>query len=693
MKKLLIGWITTIVMNITSLYAGVDVVTGPDLSETNHFYVGNRPPLEPSRFLPLPTSAVVPHGWLLTVMKRQRDGISGHLEEISSWLRKTNNAWLNRDGHGEKGWEELPYWLRGYIDLAYLLKDPKMIEKSIFWIDGAINTRRPTGDFGPDIQIGAHAQPYPMQPGGIRDFWPNMVMLFCLENYYDQTKDSRVLDLMTKYFTYQLSLPDAQLIPRSFAVPRAGDELVSIYWLYNRTGNPDLLKLAERIHHHSLDWEKKNDLPVWHNVDIAEGFREPALHFLQTHQQTELQSTYDNFKEVRKRFGQVPGGMYGGDEGCRVGYSDPRQAVETCGMVEQMFSDELLTQFTGDTFWADNCEDVAFNSYPAALTADMRALRYLTAPNMPVSDALNHSPGIENKGDQMRFCPESHRCCLHNHAMGWPYYAKHLWLASPDNGICASLYSASEITAKVGDGTDVHIEEKTLYPFDGKIQWEIHPGQEVVFPLYLRIPGWCNGATVSINGSKQNIAPEAGKYVRINRTWKEGDNVELSLPMKVAVKRWAENHDSVSVNYGALTFSLKIGEAAKITYWKNKNALDQKWPFTELYPSTPWNYGLVLDDAHPEKSFTVKKLTWPKDDYPFTPESVPIQIAVKAKQIPEWTLDQYGLCAVQQPSPARSEKPTENVMLIPMGAARLRISAFPTIGTGPDAHQWRKQNP
>jgi hypothetical protein len=41
-----------------------------------------------------------------------------------------------------------------------------------------------------------------------------------------------------------------------------------------------------------------------------------------------------------------------------------------------------------------------------------------------------------------------------------------------------------------------------------------------------------------------------------------------------------------------------------------------------------------------------------------------------------------------QPSPARSEEPEETVTLIPMGAARLRITAFPTIGSGPDAHDW-----
>ena len=186
----------------------------------------------------------------------------------------------------------------------------------------------------------------------------------------------------------------------------------------------------------------KDDLPNWHNVNIAECFREPAEHYLQTHDDAELQATYADFKEVRKRYGQVPGGMFGGDENCRPGYTDPRQAIETCGMVEQMLSDELLMQISGDPFWADNCENVAFNTYPAALTPDLRALRYLTAPNMVVSDAKNHAPGMQNGGPFLMMNPFSSRCCQHNHSMGWPYFDKHLWLATPDNGLCAAVYSA-----------------------------------------------------------------------------------------------------------------------------------------------------------------------------------------------------------------------------------------------------------
>jgi hypothetical protein len=146
-----------------------------------------------------------------------------------------------------------------------------------------------------------------------------------------------------------------------------------------------------------------------------------------------------------------------------------------------------------------------------------------------------------------------------------------------------------------------------------------------------------------------------------------------------------------------LTFSLKIGEdvervdssktAIGDSSWQ-PTADPVQWPSFGYYPATPWNYGLVLDDAQPEKSFTVKKLPWPTDDDPFTPGSAPIQVIATGKQIPEWTLDKYGLCAVLQPGPARSDQPEKELTLIPMGAARLRISAFPTIGSNGLAHQW-----
>lgn len=674
-----------------SLHAAdkITVIDRPDVSVTNHFYVGNRAPLEPARFLALPPGAVLPEGWLLEFLHRQRDGLCGNLGEISAWLQKDDNAWLSKDGKGKYGWEEVPYWLRGYMQLGFVLNDPKIIAESKIWIDGAINSQRADGDFGPDQRF---------DDDGTRDYWANMLMLYCFQNWYENTRDSRVLEVMTKYFHYQLGVPDEKFLTHYWQKMRGGDNLYSVYWLYNRTGDAELLKLVDKIHRCTANWELKDDLPNWHNVNIAECFREPAEHYLLTQNATELQDTYADFNEVRKRYGQVPGGMFGGDENCRPGYSDPHQAIETCGMVEQMLSDELLMQISGDPFWADQCENVAFNSYPAAVLPDFRGLRYLTAPNMVVSDSKNHSPGLQNDGPFLMMNPFSSRCCQHNHSMGWPYFTKHLWLATPDNGLCAAVYSASKVKAQVGNGAEVRIAEETHYPFDDKITFTLHPDRRVKFPLYLRIPAWCGAASVSINGKPLKAEISAGKYVRMEREWKKGDVVTLGLPMEISVRQWTANHNSVSVNYGPLTFSLKIGEryerkdssktAIGDSAWQ-KDADPSKWPAFEIYPTTPWNYGLVLDAAQPEKSFTIKKLAWPQDNFPFTPDSAPIQIVARAREIPEWTLDRHGLCAALQDSPAASDQPVQDVTLIPMGAARLRIAAFPTVSDAPDAHKWR----
>lgn len=663
------------------------VVDRPLTTQTNRLYVSNRPPLQPSALIPLPVGSVQPRGWLLVMLQRQRDGLTGHLGEISSWLQKEDNAWLSKDGKGKYGWEEVPYWLRGYIELAYIFNDPKMLAEVKVWVEGVLASQRPDGDFGPDQRFG----------DGSRDYWANMVMLYCLESYYDKTADARVLELMARYFKYQLNVPDEQMLTDYWQRMRGGDNIYAVHWLYNRTGDPELLKLVEKLHRRTANWRMKDDLPNWHNVNIAEAFREPAQYYLQTGKESDLQFAYANFHEIRKRYGQVPGGMFGGDENCRAGYTDPRQGTETCGLIEQMFSDEILLHITGDPFWADQCEEVAFNMYPAAVMPDFKSLRYLTAPNMVVSDSKNHHPGIDNSGPFLMMNPFSSRCCQHNHSFGWPYFNKHLWAATPDHGLCAAIYSASEVRAMVGDGTKVKIATDTHYPFAETIHFTVSPESAVTFPLYLRIPAWCQAPQVFLNGKRIAVKAEAGKYVRLEKEWRGNETVTLELPMDISLRQWPRNNGSVSVNYGPLTFSLKIGErydrhdSTKTAIGDSKwqaSADTSKWPAYEIHPTTPWNYGLVLDEKKPKSSFQLTKLPWPKDDFPFTTESVPLVMTTKARQIPAWTLDRYGLCAPMQASPAYSTQRVETVSLIPMGAARLRIASFPTVSTDALANRW-----
>ena len=658
----------------------------PNSTGLNSFYVSNAKPLQPLSFIKLPVGSISPKGWILKYLELQRDGLTGHLGEISAWLDKKNNAWFSGNGKGDHGWEEVPYWLKGYGNLAYVLKDQRMIDETKLWIEKVFESQQPNGYFGPKLS----EEDILRRKSDLQDLWPNMLMLWCLQSYYEYSNDQRVLSFMSKYFKWQMTVPDQKLLKTYWENSRGGDNLYSIYWLYNHVGEKWLLELANKIHRNTADWAQSNNLPNWHNVNIAQCFREPATYFMQSKDSAGLFATYNDFYLIRKVYGQVPGGMFGADENARDGYDDPRQAVETCGMVEQMVSDEILAGITGDPMWADHCENVAFNTYPAAVMPDFKGLRYLTSPNMVVSDNKDHAPGIDNAGPYLMMNPFSSRCCQHNHAMGWPYYAEHLWMATPDNGVVAMLYNSSEVDVKVGDGKNenVHLKQTTHYPFDQMIKIEVNTNKEVRFPLYLRIPSWCSNAKIILNGNPQPVSLDSGSYARIDRLWSQGDVIQLSLPMTLKKDTWAQNKSSVSINYGPLTFSLKIGEsyqkveskmsAQEGSKWQ-ENVDQSKWPSYNLYPSSLWNYGLLIEDSPLEEQFEIIKRQWPANDFPFTQETVPFSLKAKGKLIPEWMLDKNGLCDVLPQSPVKTATMVDEIELIPMGAARLRISSFPVV--------------
>ena len=283
----------------------IAVVGRPSTKVANVNYTASRAPLKPLQFIKLPVGSIQPEGWLRKYLELQRDGLTGHLGEISAWLEKNDNAWLTAGG----------------------------------------------------------------------------------QSYYEYSGDQRVIDLMTNYFKWQLTVDDSKFLRDYWENSRGGDNLWSVYWLYNITGDSFLLELAEKIHRCTADWTMDSRLPNWHNVNVAQCFREPATYYMLSGDSAHLAASYNVHALIRRCFGQVPGGMFGADENARMGCIDPRQGTETCGFVEEMASDELMMRITGDPMWAEQCENVAFNSYPAAVMPDFRALRYITSPNQVLSDA------------------------------------------------------------------------------------------------------------------------------------------------------------------------------------------------------------------------------------------------------------------------------------------------------------------
>jgi hypothetical protein len=631
------------------------VVKIPPTEGGNSFHVGNRAPLLPSPLIKLPIGAIEPRGWVRGQLLLMADGMTGNLTHLSKFLQP-DSAWRTFKAT-DYGWEEVPYWLRGFGNLGYILKNQRINLEARLWLDAALASQQPDGYFGPPENKAKD------------DLWPNMPMLNAFQSLYEATGDKRVLPAMTNYFRYEHALPKPRLLPGSWQKIRGGDNLASVYWLYNRTGERWLLDLATSLHEQTADWTA--GLPTPHGVNNTEGFREPATYYQQAKDRKFLEATERDYAAVMKEYGQVPGGMFAADENSRPGYTGPSQAAETCSMVEFMHSFEMLLKITGDPVWAERSEDVAFNSLPAALSPDLKGLHYLTAPNLVQCDP-SQDHVFQNKEYMLPFSPrEVYRCCQHNVAMGWPYYAEHLWLATPGNGLAAVLYAASAVEAKVGEGVKVRIEEDTDYPFEGAIGLRLTTPQAVKFPLYLRIPSWAEGATVAVNGKHLDVEPLPRSYVALERRWQDGDRVSLQLPMKLAVSVWETQANAVSINHGPLTYSLWIGEK-----WEKLSGTDQ-WPDLAVYPTSPWNIGLEVNRATPAASFDIWKKSKPAEQ-PFALDSAPLELGAKGRVLPGWKLVEN--CAGPLPvSPASSDQPLREVTLVPMGCARLRVSVFPTL--------------
>ena len=638
-------------------------------------YPGNRARLAPLAMLRLPIGAVRAEGWLAGQLDLMRDGMVGRLAELSDFLRP-DNGWF---GGSNPGWEEQPYWLRGFYPLGVLTGDERIRAEGLRWIEAVIGSRQPDGYFGAACHkavAGSHGEMLP-------DLWPHMVMLDALVLHHEATGDPRVLELARAFCEWCRALPDGQFIPRlrgdlwqswreefgtwkiGVQVKRAGDMIPHIHWLYGLSGEPWLLDLATRFHGSTLP-----PMSEWlddHVVNFTQRFAYPAIYGRQDDPEAGLAESEYWYAQHMATWGQQPRGVFGADERIRPGKTDPRQGFETCAMVEFAKQYYHLGRMTGLPLYADRVEDVMLNHFPASQTPDLKGLHYLTASNMPQLDC-GDDHDFYNKRRQLNYSPHDYRCCRHNVAMGWPWYVQNLWQATAEGGLAAWLYGASRVTARVGDGSaTASLRQVTGYPFEGSVRLEVlQESEKASFPLYLRVPGWCRGFSVRVNGRGVAAAPPPAGVLEIRRTWSPGDVVEIDMPMSMDSTRWPHT-GSLTVDRGPLSYSIAVPEE-----WRRCGGTDD-WPEWEVLPAGPWNYGLIAG-TEPE----VTELR-PVTGQPWTLESAPIELEVKARRIPGWRIDQTGTVGEVPRHPVRSEESVEMVRLVPMGCARLRMACLPEV--------------
>jgi hypothetical protein len=182
----------------------------------------------------LPIGAIKPEGWLRDQLEIQADGLTGHLDELWPDVGPAS-AWLG--GNGED-WERGPYYLDGLVPLAYTLGNEALVGKVRNWVEAILRSQKADGYFGPTSNP---------------DWWPRMVALKALAQYFDATADSRILDFMERYFANQRrELPSRPLTDWGRA--RGQDNALAIYWLADRRPSAQYADVAEELLHQSINW-------------------------------------------------------------------------------------------------------------------------------------------------------------------------------------------------------------------------------------------------------------------------------------------------------------------------------------------------------------------------------------------------------------------------------------------------------
>lgn len=588
-----------------------------------------------------------PQGWLRRQLEIQAEGLSGNLHKV--WPDVRDSAWI---GGNREGWERVPYWLDGFIPLAYLLEREDMISTVKMYIEAILSKQQSDGWICPCKK----------EERAKYDTWALQLICKTLVVYYDCSGDERIPEVVYNAFrNYYNMLSRGETRLFQWAKYRWFESFITLNFLKERYDDEWIYNLAKIIKEQGFDyntatekWEKPSHR--WqmstHIVNMAMMLKSEAVsHELLGDEYTD---NAEKLREILDRFNGTAFEGFTGDE--VLSGLDPTKGTELCAIVEQMYSYEWLYACTGDRKWAERLEVLAFNALPATISEDMWTHQYVQQVNqIACQKTMIMAPWSTNGPYAHTFGLEpNYGCCTANFNQGWPKFALSPFMHN-GNTIINSVMLPSVLKT---DGITISLE--TSYPFNNKMHYCIDAEKD--FTFIIRIPSFAKVLKVN---SKLTAVKDLEFEIKEGRT-------EIDIEFSATPFFKKRPNDLYALQMGSLLFSVPVKYEKKIKEY-TKKGVERKFPYCDyqFIPTSPWNYAFC--DMNFEVCF--KEV----GDVPFSESAPAVTIRANMKKI-NWGLKfPYRSICARTPKSRKPISDTERIELYPYGCSRLRMTEMPLI--------------
>jgi hypothetical protein len=591
---------------------------------------------------------IKPRGWLRDQLEIELNRLCGNLDKM--WPDVRDSAWI---GGEREGWERVPYWLDGFVPLAYLLEDEDKIAVAKRYIDAIIAQQKSDGWICPcedDKREGY-------------DPWAIILITKTLTVYYECSRDERIpkiiYDVLKNYYGL---LKDGTLKLFSWGKFRWFEAFVAINFIYDRCKEEWLVDLAKILKAQGADYASftemwKHPLALWqwetHIVNLAMMLKYEAVSCeLLGEDYTDIA---EELRTLLDKYNGTPVGLFTGDE-CLSGLS-AIQGTELCAVVEQMYSYELLYAYTGDRKWAERLEILAFNALPATFSDDMWAHQYVQMSNQIECRRFPGKSLFGTNGSEAHLfgLEPNYGCCTANMHQGWPKFA-----------LSAFMHREGEVinaipVPSILDSDELYVSLDTEYPFKNQFCYTLKAKSDVSFTI--RMPSFA-----------QNVVFDGKTIARedITISLKAGDEGTHTLSFDTAPYIEARPHGLNTVKSGSLVFSIPVSYEKKMHEYE-KNGVERKFPFCdyEYIRTSDFGYALTSDEFEIEYRNV--------SEIPFSSTEPAVVVHARVTPIDWGYQDGYNSVCAKVPNSTEPTDESREIELYPYGNAKLRVTEIPKI--------------